>query len=294
MNEPIRPSIPYHKREPVSTYRVFESSIFAKGLRQGLLSLFLWMVLSGGLLTLLLFCFNQVADSNFSDTLNDMLQAFPEQLRSQFGLDTFPDFSSFRNYFSISMQVMLAVGCIYASYLGTSSIVRYESDHSIVFVQALPVSRVSIVLSKLLSQLSLLAIYNLFVFLIAGQVSMGHVQDMGSFWLAMLQVFFSFLAVEAVYLGLGTLLSTFLTHVSQAAASAFMLFIATMLFGILGGVVPAISFLTPLSPYHHTAVYPMMEAGAYVSGGLLAGCAAALIVCAALACAWYSRRDLDI
>lgn len=298
MNEPIRPpalrNIHEREREPVSTYRLFESSIFVKSLRQGLLGLFLWMVLSGGLIILLLYCFHQIAGSAFSEILNDMLRAFPEGMRSQFGLGAFLDFSSFRNYFSVAMQIMLLIGCIFASYLGTSSIIRFESDHSAAFIQALPVSRASVVLSKLVSQLCLLVIYNLFIFLIAAQASMGYVPDMGSFIGEILQVFFSFLAVEAVYLGLGILLSAFLTHLSQAAAAAFMLFIATMLFGVIGGAFQEMNWLIPFSPYYYTAVYPLMESGAYVSGGLLAGCAASLLVCAAIACAWYSYRNLDI
>ena len=298
MNEPIRPpalrNIHERERKPVSTYRFFESSIFVKSLRQGLLSLFLWMVLSGGLLILLLYCFHQIAGSDFSEILNDMLQAFPEGMRSQFGLGAFLHFSSFRNYFSVTMQIMLLIGCIFASYLGTTSIVRFASDHSTAFIQALPVSRASVVLSKLASQLCLLVFYNVFVFLIAAQASMGYVPDMGIFMGEILQVFLSFLAVEAVYLGLGIFLSAFLTHISQAAAAAFMLFIATMLFGVMGGAFQELHWLVPLSPYYYMAVYPLMESGSFVSGGLLAGCAAALLVCAALACAWYSYRNLDI
>lgn len=250
-------------------------------------------LLSGALLLLTLFFYPNVADSGLREGLQEMMQAFPADMLQRFGLNNIPDFTDYNHFLSAAMQVQLLFGCVFAAFLGTTSLIRYESDHSIVFLYAQPVSRLSLAYSKLVCQLTLLGLYNIGIFLIVYLMSAAFVAQSGMFLLAVLRVFFAFLLTELLYLCVGFFLSTCLSHSSQCSSTALMLFLSTLLFGILSGLVPGLSFLRFLSPYLYFQVYPLMIGDPMALSYILI-CLLVSLGCIAGCGLRYQRKDFNL
>lgn len=239
--------------------RLWEAAFYRNCLKKGLASMMICFILSGVLLLLTLFFYPNVAQSGLKEALQEMMQAFPTEMLQQFGLNNIPDFLDYNHYLSAAMQIQLLIGCVFAAYLGVSSLIRLESDHSMIFLYSQPISRLSIVYNELLCQLSLIMLYNIGIFLIVYLMSAAFVTQAGLFLLLVLRVFFAFLLIELLYLCIGFFLSCCLSHSSQCTSTAFTLFLFTLLFGLLSGLVPGFGFLRFLSPYFYFQVYPLLS-----------------------------------
>jgi ABC-2 type transport system permease protein len=238
--------------------RLWEGAFTRHCLKKGIAGMMICFILSGGLLLLTLFFYPNVAQSGLKEAMQEMMQAFPAEMLQRFGLNNIPDFSDYHHYLAAAMQIQLLIGCMFASYLGASSLIRFESDHSMIFLYSHPISRFSIVYNKLICQLCLMTLYNIGIFLIVYLMSAAFVAETGLFLLLVLRVFFAFWLVHLLYLCAGFFFSSCLSHSSQCSSIAFLLFLFSLLFGLLSGLVPGFGFLRFLSPYFYFQVYPLL------------------------------------
>lgn len=279
--------------------KVFSIPIFTKEFRRTLPSLILWLLVSGGLLALILYSFSAVAQTDFSDRLQEMLSAFPEEILAEFQLDSLPELSEFLAYFALTSHCVFAIGCLYACYRGCRSMVKLESHQSIVLIYAQPISRCSILISSFISHVLVLFVYNLGLWSVSyGIAAIQPDFDAGSFASACLALYFAYFMVEVLYLSIGYLLSVFLSHSSQASAAAFAVLLASLLFGIVGGAVPALAWMLFLSPYHYINTGLILESA--VSGSP-AGLFPYVLIClifslilGVLSCVRYYFKDFNV
>ncbi len=279
--------------------KIFSFPIFTKELRRSVPSLILWFLISSGLLILALYSFSAVAQTNFSERLQETLSAFPEELLAEFQLDNLPELSEFLIYFALISHGVFAVGCLYACYRGCRSMVKLESHQSIVLIYAQPISRGSILISSFISQALVLMIYNLGLWGVSyGMAAMQPEVDADSFALACLSLYFSYFMVEILYLSIGYLLSVFLSHSSQASAAAFAVLLVSLLLGIFGGAIPALGWMLFLSPYHYIDTSLVLDSAML---GAPSGMFPYVLIClifslilGALACVRYYFKDFNV
>lgn len=246
-----------------------------------------------------LYSFSAAAQTDFSDRLQETLSAFPEELLAEFQLDNLPELSEFLTYFALTSHCVFAVGCLFACYRGCRSMVKLESHQSIVLIYAQPISRGSILISSFVSQALALLIYNLGLWGVSyGMAALQPDFDAASFALACLSLYFSYFMVEVMYLAIGYLLSVFLSHSSQASAAAFAVLLASLLLGIVGGAIPALSWMLFLSPYHYINTGLVLESAML---GAPAGVFPYALIClifslilGALACVRYYFKDFNV
>lgn len=274
--------------------RPFEGNIYLKSLLRGLYGMLICLVITGFLLMGGLSLYPKLSSSSIGDIINEMIGAFPAGLRAQFGLDMLPDFTYFGHYLAACMQVLLIIGCVYAAYLGTSALIRYESNRSIIFLCAQPVSRTAIVLSTLAAKMTLLLLYEGGVFLVC--YLMGRELTVEAFLYneGLWRLFLAFFLIQLIYLCIGLLLSAFLSHSNQAAAAAIALLLATMLFGILGSAVQGLSWMRMLSPYCYFEAYPLLQSDGVLPGLLAVICILLCVLCTILTCVRYDTKEMDI
>lgn len=279
--------------------KVFSLPIFIKEFRRSIPSLILWFLVSGGVLAVFLCSFSYVAQTSFSEQLQETLSAFPEEILAEFQLDKLPELSEFLTYFALASHCVFAIGCLYACYRGCRSMVKLESHQSIVLIYAQPISRGSILASSFLSQVLVLFVYNLGLWSVSyGIAAMQPEFGAGPFALACLTLHFAYFMVEVMYLSIGYLLSVFLSHSSQASAAAFAALLASLLFGIVGGAVPALGWMLFLSPYHYLNTGLIIESAL---SGAPAGLFPYLLIClifslvfGALSCVRYYFKDFNV
>ena len=271
----------------------FHLTLIGKDLKDKLLGLLFTVCVVGFILTLGLMFYPQVAASGIGNIISEMLEAFPEEILARFYLDVIPDFSSFSVYFSVLMPVLFMAMCIYACYLGTSSTVRDESNHDAVLYFSQPVSRESVVLSHYVARLAVLFLLNAGLFLIS-YIGAGPVAGMDGLLSMLLRVYGIFYLVEVLYLSVGSLISVFLDHISQAPAAAFGLFLGTFLLGAIGSAVGGLVFLKWLSPYHHFSISVLTQPDFSAPMAVVLLSLAVSLLCVGIACVWYRRKDLNL
>ena len=175
-----------------------------------------WMIISVCLFILIVVMFTNLLNAGLPEFIGDMLSSVPTSVSGGEKPADLPDFKDFGVNFGVCMQLMLIVGCIYASYLGASANTGSRGDNDITFIYSMPVSRVCTVLTSYFAQIVILLFYNIAVFAVAlGVLYSNHKMNFtGRIALAVL----AFMLIEIIYLSISFLLSTFMNTSSQAAS----------------------------------------------------------------------------
>ena len=145
---------------------LFSPALLGYNLKARMRNFIIWSVISLCLFILIIVMFTNLLNAGLPDLLADMLASFP----TAGGADKsvlLPDFKDFGVNIGVCLQIMLIVGCIYASYLGASANTGGRGD--ITFIYSLPVTRVCTVLTSFFAQIVTLFFYNIIVFLIIFQ-----------------------------------------------------------------------------------------------------------------------------
>ncbi len=248
-----------------------------------------WMIISVCLFILIVVMFTNLLNAGLPEFIGDMLSSVPTSVSGGEKPADLPDFKDFGVNFGVCMQLMLIVGCIYASYLGASANTGSRGDNDITFIYSMPVSRVCTVLTSYFAQIVILLFYNIAVFAVAlGVLYSNHKMNFtGRIALAVL----AFMLIEIIYLSISFLLSTFMNTSSQAASISAVIVTITVLFGFVGSLSPSLNALTFFSPYKYISVYSIVSGGHsmfYI--GIIAGVLMS-IISVMLSCARYNKID---
>ncbi|MDE7389479.1 MAG: hypothetical protein K2M82_00845 [Lachnospiraceae bacterium] len=240
-----------------------------------------WSLISLCLFILIIVMFMNILNAGLPSFINDMLAAV-----SGGNGNSLPDFSDFNVDFGVCMQIMLVVGCVYASYLGASAISNGDGD--ITFIYAQPITRLCTVLTTFVAQIVILFFYNLVVLLVSAAVlySNNKMMNMGRVAMAVL----AFILIEAVYLSLSLLFSTFMNSVSQATSISAVTVTATVVCAIVGAI-PSLGVFKILSPYAYLSVYSIVTGGGKMFFMGIVASFVLIIVSATLSCIRYEKID---
>lgn len=267
----------------------FSFPLLGYNLRLRTKNFLLWSLVSLCLFILIIVMFSNLLSAGLPDFVSDMLASIPATVSGDQSAGELPDFKDFGVNFGVCMQLMLIVGCVYASYLGASANTASRGDNDITFIYSLPVTRVCTVLTSFVAQFVVLIFYNVVVLVISLGVlySNNKMSYLGKIILAVV----AFLLIELIYLSVSFLLSTFMNSSSQSSSISAVIVTVTVLFGLIGSMSPALKVLKFLSPYTYVSVYAIVSGGSrmfYV--GIAAGILIALISLV-VSCARYEKID---
>lgn len=267
----------------------FSLPLLGYNLRLRTKNFLLWSLVSLCLFILIIVMFSNLLSAGLPDFVSDMLASIPATVSGDSSSENLPDFKDFGVNFGVCMQIMLIVGCVYASYLGASANTASRGDNDITFIYSLPVTRVCTVLTSFVAQFVVLIFYNVVVLVISLGVlySNNKMSYLGKIILAVV----AFLLIELIYLSVSFLLSTFMNSSSQSSSISAVIVTVTVLFGLIGSMSPALKVLKFLSPYTYVSVYAIVSGGSrmfYV--GIAAGILIALISLV-VSCARYEKID---
>jgi ABC-2 type transport system permease protein len=270
----------------------FIPALYRKSVKSGVLGLLIWFLVLGGVFSLALLLFPKIATSGMSQTLADVMQAFPKELLDEFHLDKIPDFRDYVFYFSLCAQGLLILGGLYASYLGAVSLVRLQSDHSVVLVYSQPVGRAGIVTSQFCAGATLLVCFYTGLFALAFYTSAGFVDRLGEFAGRLALLMLAQLLVGLIYYSVGFLFSAFLSHRAQSPAMALGLLLTTLLFGIMGGAMDGLEWMEYAAPYRYFSVNGLLS-GEGIPAPLPLICAALVLLSVSLSAIHFARKELN-
>lgn len=168
---------------------------------------------------------------------------------SIFGLDTVPDFTKITNYYGYVAQFTNIAACIFAATLGLNMLIREETEGTIEYLYAKPVTRKEIFWQK-----SLMNFFGFFLLVLISSlvIFIGFVLFANEAVPAALDLTLFFakgtLFVGLIFLTSGILLSTMISSSRIASTVAFALVFGTYTLGIMSVLIKKLNFLKYFSP----------------------------------------------
>ncbi len=250
----------------------------------------IWSVISLCLFIMIIVMFSNLLSAGVPDIINDMMASMPGAVTGSASESQALNFKDFGVNFGVCMQIMLIVGCIFASYLGASAVVGNRGDNDINFVFSMPVSRVGAVLTSYTAQAVVLFCYNIVVMLVS--LAVLYSNNKMNYLVKVFLAVAAFLLIEIIYLSISFMLSTFMNSGSQASSISAVVVTITVMFGLLGSLSKSLGIMKILSPYMYVSVFAIIagESRLYLIG-ISAGILMA-IVSLVVSCVRYDKIDL--
>ncbi len=134
-------------------------NLFLREMKRNSISFIIWLLLMVLVNALMLASFGSVAE--MATNTESMLSQYPEEFVKAMNLDILQMTNILHYYASRSFLLLTILGSIYAMILSSCIISKEESDKTIEFLISKPISRTSIIASKLACTICYVSLFNL-------------------------------------------------------------------------------------------------------------------------------------
>lgn len=259
-------------------------------------SVITWALVLGGIMVLYLLFYPSMKNSAMTELLQQKMNMIPKEMRSAFNLNALVDFSDLRQYFSYISQFLFIAADVYAVMLGAGILAREESNRTIEFLYAQPISRQQIVTNKLVAAIITLVIFNI-LFQIITIVAAIAVKPSSLATLNLIttikSVFVGQILIQLCFLTIGLALSASISNASRATSLGMGLFFFTFIAGIMASSIEALNWLRYFSPSNYLSTAQMAK-GEMISGEYGIIMLIILMVSIAFTYYYYSRKDFQL
>ncbi len=244
-----------------------------------------WTVGSFGLMFLYMILF-----TSMQDVAQAKLDAMPEELLEVFGVSSFAAMSNWVSYFGMIFGIFILIISFFSATFTGSLIFNEEKSKSIEFLNSLPVSRIEIFLSKVLT-----AFIGVTIVLLASCTSAllcGFINGGETFVLIdVLSIMKISGFIPYIFMGAALLIGGFTTRASTSMLASASV-IGLYMIGYLGGLMEN-EILTKISPFK---VFDSTHAlGMSNETFIMLGIFFALMVAMIMTGGWvYNKRDFNI
>ncbi|RYL93376.1 ABC transporter permease [Sporolactobacillus sp. THM7-4] len=223
------------------------------------------------------------------------LKSMPKEMLKAFNLSDMAALTTIEGYFGYEFQyVMIATG-IFAAMLGLNALAREESDGTISYLYAQPISRLSIVFSKMLSNAFIYTVYWLAT-MVVSFIACLMFKESGASVSGLLKDFsllgFTGWVMGLTFLSVGFLFSSWLSSSKSATSLSLGLVFLTFILGIVGKLKNDYDFLVYFSPLEAALPGNVFKNG--IEWKYEMTDFAVLIVAALLTFWFYRRKDLKV
>ncbi|OGX68191.1 MAG: hypothetical protein A2189_08240 [Paenibacillus sp. RIFOXYA1_FULL_44_5] len=229
-----------------------------------------------------------------NDTISLLQMKIPDFLKGSFGL-TDLDMTqglSILGFYSIIYVYINLFGGIYAMLLAAGIISKEESDKTIEFLLAKPVSRMAIVSNKLLSVLTYVLLFNLAI-TITNYIAFSAVQkgdlDMKAFYLFAVGL----VLLDLLFAAVGTLMSVFVVKAKTILPVSIGVVIGTFFLEALAGMSTKTEFLKYFSPFSYVKASDIMH-NHRIAGIYLIIMAVIIALSIASTYYFYNRKNISV
>ena len=253
-------------------------------LKQGFKTLAIWTASIGFLIAICLFLFPEMKGE--MDNVSDMFSSMGS-FTAAFGMDRL-NFGTLIGFYAVECGNILGLGgAFFASLIAVSALAKEEKERTAEFLLSHPVSRVSVISSKLAALVVQIVVMNVVIFALSAAciAIIGEEPSWKEICLLHLAYFLLQLELAGICFGL----SAFLRRGSLGIG----LGIAAMMYflNIIANISEKAEFLKVITPFGYAEGADIVSNGSLDGKLVLIGMAFALIGVAA-AYFWYSRKDI--
>jgi ABC-2 type transport system permease protein len=223
-------------------------NLFKRELRKNRKSFIIWTII------ILCFCVYALAlyptMANQADKLKDLIKSYPKGLMDAFNMNKL-DMANILGFFGMESYLFITLlGSIYVALLAAGIVSKEEDEGTIEFLMAKPVSRNSILTSKMLCILFYIVVLNLciFVFNYVGfeAVKKGEYDKTGFLLLSVAP-----LLLNLTFAALGLILSMFVVKAKNILSASIGLVLGTYFIGIVSTMSSKAELLKYFSPFKY-------------------------------------------
>jgi ABC-2 type transport system permease protein len=216
----------------------------------------------GAVIFLVLAFFPSMQTEAMQQLASTKLDGIDPAVLAVLGMSEMPDFTVITNFFGYLLQFITLALMVYCTNHGVSLLVKEETDGTIEYLYAKPVSRMEIFTMKLAALVTsfVLMLVVLALVTIAGYLSFSNF----TFEQTVKEVaimFGAILFVGLVYMSLGIFLSSLIKSSRTASGVTIAIVFGTFVLGATGTVVTELSFLQYLSPMDWIKTAKLMSEG---------------------------------
>ncbi|MDP4093145.1 MAG: ABC transporter permease subunit [Bacillota bacterium] len=264
-------------------------NIFLRELKAHRKSLIIWCICMVFLIAASMGKYEGLSSSGQS--MSELLNDFPKSLKAIFGMGTF-DIAKVSGYFAVMFLFIQLMAAVHAAMLGADIISKEERDKTSEFLFVKPVSRTSIISSKLSAALVNVVILNLVTFIsslaLVGKYSKGEAVS-GDITKLMIGMFI----VQLIFMSVGSGIAAISKNPKTATAVSTGILLTTFILAELIDVSGKIDFLKFLTPFKYFSPDTLMYGGAF-GLGFLAFSVLIIAVTFGMTYKFFSARDLRI
>jgi ABC-2 type transport system permease protein len=222
-------------------------NLIKQEIKFNLKSTIIWIA-SISIMLILILSLHPIAIQKMS-MMDEMIKQFPEEILRAFNLNNY-NFNNIINYFSYEFQYILLAGCIFGSILGSSIIAKEENNKTINFLYSKPISRVNIIINKLIVIFIYILGFNLLLYLLT--ILLMHIVSNQSIDnILVMKIFIGQGLAQLTFAYIGSLLATILKRPTYISAISSGIVIITYMLGMISKITDKVKYLLYISPMHY-------------------------------------------
>jgi hypothetical protein len=261
--------------------------IFRRELKSNARGLVIWSLVLGGLVLMMMSVYPSFAED--AQTVEEVLNVFPEPIADVFGMDTL-NLGTYTGFYGVEVHLInTLVGSVYAALLAAGMLAKEENDRTAEFLLSKPVTRTSVTGQKLAAVLANLFALNAVItavsFACTGFADEAVETDILAWY--MLAAFLLHATVASVSFLLSAAMRRTRSIVSLALGMVFL----SYALHVIAGLSDRFAFLS------HASLFSFTDAAAIArNGGMEMRDMAIMILvsllCAAGAIVYYRKKDI--
>ncbi len=222
----------------------------------------------------------------------EILDMLPKPVLALFGMNGI-DASTASGFYAIIYFLMLIMAGIHATMLGAGIISKEERDKTSEFLFVRPVSRVSVISSKILAALTIVLLFNLATLVIslglAAEVAVNEPNLPRDIFVLMVAM----LIVQIMFLFIGTSFAGIWKRPDASAGAATTFMLGTYVLSVFIDISDTFDFLKYLTPFKYFEARTLINGGSFEPVFIILS---VLLIGAFIGVTYYSfpRRDLYI
>lgn len=263
-------------------------NIFLRELKANRKALIIWSVC---MLFLVLSGMAKYSAYSTSGSTNDVFNKMPHSLKALLGIGSF-DVTTMGGYFAMLFLYIELTVAIHAVLLGSGIIGKEERDKTTEFLITKPVSRATIITSKLLAAFVNILIINIVTFV--SSIVMVAAYNKGDDISGEIAIFMvSMFIIQLIFLSLGAVIAAFIRNPKASGSLSAGILLVTFVISKITDLTDRLNFLNVISPFKYFNYKNIVD-----GNGLNISIVVLSLVLVAAFCAstyfLYSKRDLSI
>ncbi len=265
-------------------------AVFVRELRRNFKPWLIWSLSLGGFVALMMAIFPSIAAQG--QDLMELLKAYPPAMLKAFNLDRL-DMGDVLGYYATEGFILASlVSAIYSIQLASGLLAKEESDKTIEFLLARPVTRTTIVTGK--AAVAGLYIVSLNVVqTVVAYISFEAVKTGPYSVKAFLALAAGGLLIDLTFAALGLAVAVFVTKAKALYPLGIGLVLGTYILSVMAKLTSKLAPLRWLSPFSYADTADILEKGA-IGGTYLALFLGLIVALTAAAYAVYRRKDITV